>query len=149
MSAPALTFPHDTPRRRATPEIYFDKQIDNSRLVKVRDKERSREMAMFGLAVTVLLFFGMLYTWQHFRSIEYGYQIEQATAERDRLAEMNRALRLEEASLRDPSRIDVLARRMGMHSPQPGQVLRMETSFEPAGAVMASATAISVVAAPH
>ena len=150
MAAPALTFPqHDAPRRRVTPEIYFDKQIDNSRLVKVRDKQRSREMAMFGMALGVLLFFGMLYAWQHFRSIEYGYQIEQATAERDRLAEMNRALRLEEASLRDPSRIDVLARRMGMTSPHPGQVQRMETEYQPAGPVMASAATISVVAAPH
>ena len=35
---------------------------------------------------------------------------------------MNRALRLEEASLRDPERIDVMARKLGLQSPQPGQV---------------------------
>ncbi len=41
---------------------------------------------------------------------------------------MNRALRLEEASLRDPERIDRLARKLGMQSPQAGQVIRMDTS---------------------
>jgi cell division protein FtsL len=38
------------------------------------------------------------------------------------LTEMNRALHLEEASLRDPERIDVMARKLGLQSPQPGQV---------------------------
>jgi hypothetical protein len=40
---------------------------------------------------------------------------------------MNRALRLEDASLRDPERIDVLARRMGLVPPEPGQVIRMDS----------------------
>ena len=39
---------------------------------------------------------------------------------------MNHALRLEDASLRDPERIDVLARRMGLVPPEPGQVIRMD-----------------------
>ena len=49
--------------------------------------------------------------------------------QRDSIVEMNRALHLEEASLRDPERIDVLARRMGMVSPEPGQVIRMDTAM--------------------
>ena len=40
---------------------------------------------------------------------------------------MNRALRLEEASLRDPERIDTLARKLGLQSPQAGQVMHMDT----------------------
>ena len=44
------------------------------------------------------------------------------------MTEMNRALRLEDASLRDPERIDLLARRMGLVPPAPGQVIRMEVS---------------------
>ena len=51
------------------------------------------------------------YAWQHFRAIEYGYQIESAKRELNDLTEMNRALRLEDAILRDPERIDVMARR--------------------------------------
>ena len=47
--------------------------------------------------------------------------------QRDGLSEMNRALRLEEASLRDPERIDTLARKLGLQSPQAGQVLHMDS----------------------
>ena len=47
--------------------------------------------------------------------------------QRDGLVELNRALRLEEASLRDPERIDTLARKLGLQSPQAGQVIHMDT----------------------
>jgi hypothetical protein len=109
-----------------TPEIYFAKAIDNSRLVKVEDPRRSREMKQFGTALAMLFLLVFAYTWQHFRAIEYGYRIEAAKRELNSLAEMNGALRTEAASLRDPERIDVLARRMGFVPPQPGQVIRMD-----------------------
>src|SRR6202045_3960785 len=97
-----------------TPEIYFAKSIDNSRLVKVEDPTHNREMKQFGTALAVLFLLVFTYAWQHFRAIEYGYQIESSKRELNNLTEMNRALRLEDASLRDPERIDVMARRMGM-----------------------------------
>jgi cell division protein FtsL len=128
-----------------TPEIYFRKNIDNSRLVKVEDPRRAREMKHFGIALLVLFLLVMGYTIQHFRAIEYGYKIESLRSERDGLVEMDRALRLEEASLRDPERIDLLARKLGLQSPQPGQVMRMEASDDAATPVMASATPVSVV----
>jgi cell division protein FtsL len=109
-----------------TPEIYFAKAIDNSRLVKVEDPRRNREMKQFGSALACLFLLVFTYAWQHFRAIEYGYQIESAKRELNNLTEMNRALRLEDASLRDPERIDVIARRMGLVPPQPGQVIRMD-----------------------
>src|SRR6201982_1645649 len=108
-----------------TPEIYFHKNIDNSRLVKVEDPRRSREMRQFGIALSCLFLLVMTYAWQHFKAIEYGYQIESMKVERDSMTEMNRALRLEDASLRDPERIDQLARRLGLQSPQAGQVMRL------------------------
>ena len=78
-----------------TPEIYFAKAIDNSRLVKVEDPGRNREMKQFGTALAVLFLLVFTYAWQHFRAIEYGYQIESAKRELNNLTEMNRALRLE------------------------------------------------------
>jgi hypothetical protein len=123
-----------------TPEIYFAKAIDNSRLVKVEDPGRNREMKQFGTALAVLFLLVFTYAWQHFRAIEYGYQIESAKRELNNLTEMNRALRLEDASLRDPERIDLMARRMGLVPPEPGQVIRMDTApAEPDAPVMASA----------
>ncbi len=122
-----------------TPEIYFAKAIDNSRLVKVEDPRRNREMKQFGTALGVLFLLVFTYAWQHFRAIEYGYLIESSKRELSNLTEMNRALRLEDASLRDPERIDVMARRMGLVPPEPGQVIRMDSSAaESDGPVMAS-----------
>jgi cell division protein FtsL len=123
-----------------TPEIYFTKSIDNSRLVKVEDPRRTREMKQFGTALACLFVLVFTYAWQHFRAVEYGYQIESAKRELNNLTEMNRALRLEDASLRDPERIDVIARRMGLVPPEPGQVIRMDNdSTDAGGPVMASA----------
>jgi cell division protein FtsL len=123
-----------------TPEIYFAKAIDNSRLVKVEDPRRNREMKQFGTALACLFLLVFTYAWQHFRAIEYGYRIESAKRELSNLTEMNRALRLEDASLRDPERIDVIARRMGLVPPEPGQVIRMDNgTADSNGPVMASA----------
>src|SRR5438067_12313883 len=130
-----------------TPEIYFTKGIDNSRLVKVEDPHHSREMKQFGIALCCLFLLVMTYAWQHFKAIEYGYRIESLKVQRDGLIEMNRALHLEEASLRDPERIDVLARKLGLQSPQAGQVLHLDVDADTSAPVMASVTPISVVSA--
>jgi cell division protein FtsL len=130
-----------------TPEIYFRKTIDNSRLVKVEDPRREREMKYFGLALCLLFLLVMGYALQHFRAIEYGYKIEALRSERDGLTEMNRALRLEEASLRDPERIDSKARQLGLQPPQPGQVVRMDSASDAGTPVMASVTPVAVVSA--
>src|SRR3954468_9815164 len=66
-----------------TPEVYFAKQIDNSRLVKVDDPQRRREMRMLCVALSVLFAMVMLYAWQHFSAIEYGYRIEALQTKRD------------------------------------------------------------------
>jgi hypothetical protein len=69
-------------------------------------------------------------------------------SQRSNLVEMNRALRLEEASLRDPERIDRIAREMGLQSPQAGQVVRMDSSTpEGSGSEVASLAAVAVVSA--
>jgi len=132
-----------------TPEIYFAKPIDNSRLVKVEDPKRSREMKQFGFALGCLFLLVMTYAWQHFKAIEYGYKIESMKTQRDGLLEMNRTYRLEEASLRSPDRIDRLAREYGMQPAQAGQVFHMDTPSPDSGApVMARVAAVSVVSAP-
>jgi cell division protein FtsL len=140
--------PRPRPCWTGTPEIYFTKAIDNSRLVKVEDPRRAREMRQFGIALACLFLFVMAYAFQHFKAIEYGYKIESLKAQRDSLVEMNRALRLEEASLRDPERIDKMARELGLQSPQAGQVIRMDTALpEASSAEVASLTPVSVVSA--
>jgi cell division protein FtsL len=129
-----------------TPEFYFQKTIDNSRLVKLSDPQRRREIRMFSASVAALFLLMMFYAWQHFSSIEYGYRIEAQKSERERLVEVNRSLKLEAASLRDPSRIDVLARQMGLESPEPGQVIRLNPD-EAGAPIIAQATPVAVIAA--
>jgi cell division protein FtsL len=151
MAAAAIQAPIATRRRpfwTGTPEIYFAKAIDNSRLVKVEDPRRTREMRQFGFAMACLFLFVMAYAFQHFKAIEYGYKIEALKSQREGLVEMNRALRLEEASLRDPERIDRMARELGLQSPQAGQVMRMDSAVpDGSGSVVAAMTPVSVISA--
>src|SRR5260370_10123683 len=130
-------------RAGITPEFYFQKTIDNSRVVKVVDPRRRREIRLFSASVAALFLLTMFYAWQHFRAIEYGYRIEAQKSERSRLTELNRALKLEEASLRDPGRIDALARQMGFKAPEPGQVVPIATD-NPHSRVFPPASHISV-----
>ena len=151
MSA-AVAMHNPVSRRRqscwlGTPEIYFRKTIDNSRLVKVEDSRRAREMKVFVFALSCLFVLVMVYALQHYRAIEYGYKIESLRSQRDSLAGLNQDLRLEEASLRDPQRIDAMARRMGLQSPDPGQVMRIETPSDLGTPVMARVTPVAVVSA--
>jgi cell division protein FtsL len=134
-------------RRGPTPEALFTKRIDNSRLVKAADPGRAREMRSFAYAMAFLLSLVLVYGWQHFSAIEYGYRME---AEKQTLAQMeeqNRELRLTQAQLADPARIDAMARNLGLTVPHPGQVVR--PSAEGTGAVMAEATAPVAVPTIH
>lgn len=149
MTAAVAMLPANSNRRKScwlgTPEIYFRKSIDNSRLVKVEDPRREREMKQFGIALVFLFLLVMGYAWQHFRAIEYGYKIEALRAQRDGLAGINQALRLEEASLRDPERIDAMARKLGLQAPDPGQIIPMDAATDLGTPVMARVTPVSVV----
>lgn len=112
--------------RASVPEIYFVKQIDNSRLHREVDLKKRRECySLLGLGVLVFLF-GLLYAWQHLQCVRYDYQIEDLKNQQASLEEWNRRLRLEEASLANPQRIDTLARQeLGLAPPGPEQLIRM------------------------
>ena len=123
-------------RRRGvrTPEFFFVRRFDNSRLVKTADPVRVREMRVFSAAVAVLFSLIMLYGLQHFSAIEAGYRVEREKQHLNQLREENRQLRLTEAQLTDPSRIDLEARRLGLMEPQPGQIIHPGSAPAEAGA---------------
>ena len=129
-------------RRGPTPEVFFTKRIDNSRLVTSDDPQRAREMRSFAAAMAFLFALIMVYGWQHFSAIEYGYHIESEKQQIDLLNEQNRQLRLAEAQLGDPVRIDAMARQMGLSMPMPGQVVRPENSSDPSSPVLAQASPV-------
>jgi cell division protein FtsL len=115
-------------RRGPTPEVFFAKHIDNSRIVKADDPERRREMRTFAATMTLLFVLVMVYVWQHFSAIEVGYRVETQKQQVDQLMEQNRELRLAEAQLVDPQRIEQIAQQLGLNVPQPGQVVRPDGS---------------------
>jgi Cell division protein FtsL len=70
--------------------------------------------------------------------VQYGYRIEQLKAQKATMEEWNHQLRLEHASLADPQRIDLLARKeLGLASPTPAQVIRVGSEGEPRSSVLA------------
>jgi cell division protein FtsL len=131
-------------RRGPTPEVLFAKKIDNSRLVKAADPQRAREMRTFAAAMALFLGLLLIYGWQHFSAIEYGYHIEAEKQQLRQLQEVNRGLQLTEAQLNSPARIDQLANSLGLQAPQPGQVVYPDGSTvlpgNPNAPVLAEAT---------
>ncbi len=132
-------------RRGPAIEVFFAKHIDNSRIVKANDPERQREMRSFTVAMSVLFLLVMVYVWQHFAAIEVGYHVESQKAQVEQLREQNRELRLSEAQLTDPGRIDRMAKQLGLNEPQPGQVVRPDGN-DASAPVMAQATTPAVSA---
>lgn len=126
-------------RRRAvpTPEFYFTRHIDNSRLVKASDPVRVREMRLFTAAMGVLLSLIMVYGLQHFYAIESSYRVEQEKQTLNQLREENRQLRLAQAELTQPGRIDTMARQLGLAQPQPGQVIHPNARIDASAPVEA------------
>jgi cell division protein FtsL len=128
-------------RRRGmrTPEFCFTKHFDNSRLVKAPDPVRVRQMRVFSAAITILFSLTMIYGLQHFSAIESGYRVESEKQVREQLREENRQLRLSEAQLTQPGRIDRMARELGLAEPQPGQMVHPNVGSEAGTPVMARA----------
>ena len=71
----------------------------------------------------VIAAFFMLYIYQHFRCIDLSFQLEDVKARQAEATSLNSSLKLEIAGLRNPMRIDVIARRqLGLTEPLPTQV---------------------------
>jgi len=130
------------------PEIYLSKAIDNTRLVRAMDKEQRREMVLFTIAMSVLFLLVMMYLWQHFAAIEYGYKIESLLKQRDQATDVYKTLKLEQATLEDPERIDALAKGMGLQMPQVGQVQRLDSTTDANTTAMVRMSGVSVVSVP-
>jgi cell division protein FtsL len=124
-------------KSRAMTEFHTVKRIDNSRLVRSVEPARLRSLfKSLALGGFVAMFF-MLYVFQHFRCIDLSFQLEALKEQRTQATALNSELRLERASLRNPMRIDVIARRqLGLTEPLPAQVREYDA---PSGSQLADA----------
>ncbi len=134
-------------RRGPTPEVFFAKHIDNTRLVKADDPERRREMRQFAVVMSMLFVLVMVYVWQHFLAIEIGYRSRRRSSRWSSCAKRIASFVLSEAQLTDPERIDKIAKQLGLDAPQPGQVVRPDgIESHTNGPVLAEANAPALVA---
>ena len=118
-------------------EFQTVKRIDNSRLVRHVEPVKMRSVYRPVLLSGIIAAFFMVYIYQHFRCIDLSFQLENLKAKQAEAASLNSALKLEIASLRNPMRIDVIARRqLGLTEPLPTQVQEYEA---PSGAEVAAA----------
>ena len=105
-------------------EVHLEKRIINNHVIREADVRSYRDYIIVTAFAAVFLFGLFAYGWQHYKFIQYGYRIEEAQKKKEQLSEIGRQLRLERASLRNPQRIDSIARReLGMVVPQPGQLV--------------------------
>ena len=111
-----------------TPEIHFAKRIDNSRVVRVTDPKRRREMMSFGITLSVFFLLVMVYLWQHFSAIEYGYQIEQLKVQRDTIVGSQPRAEPGRGFVEGPVPHRAAGAQMGMQRPVDGQWQSMDAA---------------------
>ncbi|HEY1472245.1 MAG TPA: septum formation initiator family protein [Candidatus Acidoferrum sp.] len=113
-------------------EFQTVKRIDNSRLVRHVEPAKMRGLYKTAALGGIVAIFFMLYIYQHFRCIDLSFQLEEMKAKQQSAQAYNGQLKLEIATLRDPRRIDLLARhQLGLTQPIPSQV-REYTSLDEA-----------------
>jgi len=107
-------------------EVHLEKRIINNNVIREADARSHRDYIIVTVLGAIFLVGLFIYGWQHYRWIQYGYRIEEAQKKKEQLAEMRRQLRGERSSLRNPQRIDSIARRdLGMVIPSPGQLVTL------------------------
>ena len=97
------------------------------------------QLALGGLLAGVIV----LYAWQHFQSVQLGYQTEALKEQQVQLTDLNHQLRIESASLRSPQRIDQIARKLGMTAPAANQLQPFDAPSEPVLAEMRPTDSVS------
>jgi cell division protein FtsL len=117
-------------------EFHTVKRIDNSRIVRHVEPVKMRKLVRMAAIGSLVAAFFMLYIYQHFRCIDLSFQLEEVKSKQIEATSLNSSLKLEIASLRNPMRIDVIARRqLGLTEPLPTQVQEYDA---PAGAEVAA-----------
>jgi cell division protein FtsL len=114
--------------------LLFDKNIDNSGVVRERDPRAHRDLGTLLVLVAALVLGLVLYAWPHFATRQTGMAAQQLQREKERLQEENRKLRLERSVLENLERVENIAqRRLGLKQPEPEQVIVVEPGARQGG----------------
>ena len=108
-------------------EYAVRKDVRNNPIVREVDEARQRQLwrsARMGAVLVVVVLFS---AWQHFQLVSHGYRIQRMQQERAAEEEINRHLRLEIETLREPRRIERLAtQKLRMVAPDREQAIVLE-----------------------
>jgi len=126
----------DKKRKAGMAEFRTVKRIDNSRLRRNVEPAKMKNLWRTVALGSIVAAFFMLYIFQHFRCIDLSFQLEDLKGQQAKTSALNSELKLEIAGLRDPMRIDAIARRrLGLTEPLPSQVQEYD---QPDGAEVAA-----------
>lgn len=91
---------------------------------KKKVSKKRHPIVAIGIALMVVFMAELLvYTWCRVQYVRTGYEITEATKENQRLMELHRKLKVEEARLRSPERIMRIAQQRGLVMPDSKQVV--------------------------
>lgn len=98
--------------------------VENSYLIRERDRVRTREFLALALAAVPPLLVLLAAIWANLETVRLGYQLATVGRQREALLERNRQLRMDRAQATSLVRVDAIARRrLGLAVPAPGQAL--------------------------
>ena len=104
-------------------EVRFEKNINNLTLVREADTRRQWEYVAVAMLGAVFVIGLLVYGAQLYQYQQYGYQIEEAQARKVALERTRDRMQLYRNQLRDPGRINQIAKSMGMVQSVPGQLV--------------------------
>ncbi len=87
-------------------------------------RSRKSHLLLFVLFTFFLILCSLFFVWSRIQVIQLGYEISNAVKDGRSLAEVNKKLRLEIATLKSYTRIEKIAiEELGMSKPRPDQVI--------------------------
>jgi len=91
---------------------------------KKPDQHKKRHTGVWILLMCFFIAELLFYTWARVQNVRIGYEINQASAQHQKLTTMQNNLKIETAHLKSPERISKIAReQLGLTMPSPKQVI--------------------------
>ena len=106
----------------------FPQQQHNTTLRRARDVTALSRLALLLFCGLVLCGGFVFAAQQHFAAVQYGYQSESLRNERKKLIEDNQRLALEKERVSTPSRLEPMARQLGLQPASAGQIAQSDSS---------------------
>jgi cell division protein FtsL len=108
------------------------KSIENSHIVRERDRKRFRELlAVLGLGVPIGLFL-LLFTWQNLEVIRLGHEATRLQKKKQEIENANRALQLELDRRTSLGAVEQRATELGFQHTDPRVVVMVQSPTETA-----------------